>query len=438
LSEPSSSTQTRDEVGTQGTKGSREPLRILMIAPEPVFEPRGTPISVYQRLWALSQLGHQVDLLTYHIGDDIELPGVIAHRVPDVPFVRQVRIGPSIAKLFLDFLLFCKAFLMLARGKYDAIHSHEEAAFFSMLLAALFRTRHLYDMHSSLPVQLANCDIAWARLWPWVKLFELLERWVLRTCDLVLTVGTDLEAIIQRINPSVPHIEIGNLAVQAGDIGQLVSASLAIKERLALGDRIPVVYTGTLESYQGIELLLESAQIVAQRDRQACFVIVGGRPEQVAFWQEEARRRHLEDNTRFVGTVPPTEALAYLDVAEILVSPRIGGTTVPLKVYSYLHAGKPMVATQVPAHTEVLNHANSLLVRPDSYGIAEGILGLMQDPELRKRLGDEARRHSESAFNPEGYVARMDQAYEALRSNPVTAQRRSTRSPFCSPRPDRR
>jgi glycosyltransferase involved in cell wall biosynthesis len=409
-----------------------------MIAPEPVFEPRGTPISVYQRLWALSQLGYQVDLLTYHLGADVQLPGVTVHRVPNVPFIKHVRIGPSVAKLLLDVLLFLKALLMLARGDYDVIHSHEEAAFFSVILAALFRTRHVYDMHSSLPRQLPQYEVVFARCRLFVKLFKILERWTLATCDLVLVVGDDLVETVQDIDSSVPCIKIENMAIQADDVVQLVSSSLAIKDRLALGDRIPIVYTGTLESYQGIGLLLDSAQIVAQQDSQVCFVIVGGKPEQVAFWQEEARKRRLEDQTRFVGTVPPTEAIAYLEVAEILVSPRIEGTSVPLKIYSYLHAGKPMVATEVPAHTQVLNGVNSVLVRPDSYGIAEGILSLVREPALRKRLGDEARKLSDSAFHPAGYVAKMQRAYDMLQETPVAAPEEPAGSLTCSLGPDHR
>jgi hypothetical protein len=46
-----------------------------MIAPEPFLETRGTPISVYQRLCALFSLGHEVDLLTYHVGQDTNIPG---------------------------------------------------------------------------------------------------------------------------------------------------------------------------------------------------------------------------------------------------------------------------------------------------------------------------------------------------------------------------
>ncbi len=43
-------------------------MRILMIAPEPFFEPRGTPFSEYHRIRALLDLGHTVDLVTYPFG----------------------------------------------------------------------------------------------------------------------------------------------------------------------------------------------------------------------------------------------------------------------------------------------------------------------------------------------------------------------------------
>ncbi|MCH7624768.1 MAG: glycosyl transferase family 1, partial [Chloroflexi bacterium] len=49
-------------------------MKILMLAPQPFLEPRGTPFSVLGRLKALSQLGHKVDLVTYHLGSDVEIP----------------------------------------------------------------------------------------------------------------------------------------------------------------------------------------------------------------------------------------------------------------------------------------------------------------------------------------------------------------------------
>src|SRR5687768_14361710 len=131
-------------------------MRILMVAPEPFLEPRGTPISVYRRILGLTELGHRVDLVTYHRGQDVAIPGMTIHRIPSLPFIKEVKVGPSWYKPILDLLLLWKALGLLVRKRYSVIHSHEEAAFFSMLLSALFRTPHLYDMHSSLPRQLAN------------------------------------------------------------------------------------------------------------------------------------------------------------------------------------------------------------------------------------------------------------------------------------------
>jgi len=74
----------------------------LMIAPQPVFSPRGTPISVVNRCRALSALGHTVDLVTYPLGENVEIDGVRWLRAPRIPGIRSVKIGPSAAKLPLD------------------------------------------------------------------------------------------------------------------------------------------------------------------------------------------------------------------------------------------------------------------------------------------------------------------------------------------------
>src|SRR3954452_9201294 len=80
-------------------------VKILMLAPEPFFEPRGTPFSEYHRIKALGELGHHVDLVTYPIGRDVELPNLRIFRSLRPPFVSRVPIGPSFTKLMLDALM---------------------------------------------------------------------------------------------------------------------------------------------------------------------------------------------------------------------------------------------------------------------------------------------------------------------------------------------
>ena len=131
-------------------------MRILMIAPEPFFEPRGTPFSEFHRIRALTALGHQVDLVTYPFGQDVQMPGLRVIRSLRPPFVSRVKIGPSAAKFPLDALLTLTAFRVGLTGKYDVIHSHEEGGVIGVILSWILRVPHLYDMHSSLPQQLTN------------------------------------------------------------------------------------------------------------------------------------------------------------------------------------------------------------------------------------------------------------------------------------------
>ena len=64
-------------------------MKILMLAPEPFFQPRGTPISVYQRIRALSDLGHEVDLVTYHLGEDKVIENLKIVRIPNLFFIKK-------------------------------------------------------------------------------------------------------------------------------------------------------------------------------------------------------------------------------------------------------------------------------------------------------------------------------------------------------------
>lgn len=392
-------------------------MRILMIAPQPFFQPRGTPISVFQRLHGLSKLGCKIDLVTYHVGSDVDIPGVTIHRAPALPFIDNVKIGPSWAKILLDVLVFLKTILMLLTNRYDVIHSHEEASFFCVVLSVVFRKRHIYDMHSILSQQLAGSS--YGKFWPIVKLFQLLEIWVLRTCDAVITIGTDIEAYVTKHSPRVDQIMIENLPISTDDNAVAPNQVEALREKLGLRGKIPVVYTGTFETYQGLDLLFDSIEIVLRQTSEIKFIMVGGKPHQVAYWQNEMKQRGLHHYTHFVGTVSPEESIAYLHLAEILVSPRIEGLSVPLKIYTYLHSGKPTVATRLYAHTQVLNDDMAMLVEPDKEEFAHGILQLVETPDLRRKLGGQAKEFAEEQYNITNYVAKLEQIYRIF--NPSLA-----------------
>ena len=143
-------------------------MRILVVAPQPFYQERGTPIATRLLLEALQAAGHSVDVLTYHVGDDPKLPGVRVFRAPAVPFVHDVPIGFSLRKLLCDVALLCRLFALMRRSRYDVLHAVEEAVFLSLLVRAFAGRRStlgtgkldrlgcrvVYDMDSSLPEQL--------------------------------------------------------------------------------------------------------------------------------------------------------------------------------------------------------------------------------------------------------------------------------------------
>jgi glycosyltransferase involved in cell wall biosynthesis len=397
---------------TANLMDSKSGKKVLMIAPEPYFEPRGTPISVLQRLRALSSLGYQVDLLTYALGQDVYFPGLAIYRIPHIGFIREVKIGPSGAKLILDFFLIFRAIWMLTTRRYDVIHSHEEASFFAMVLGWLFRLPHLYDMHSSLPNQLTN--YSYGRVWPVVRLFRMLERAVLKSAAAVITIDKDLEEHAKSINPFINQMQINNLPLYDSQNPAEPQSIEALRVKLGLNGRIPVVYTGTLESYQGLELLIRSASTVSESVPEVVYVVVGGQERQIENYKALARDNGVEDIFVFTGNVLPEVAAMYLALAQIVVSMRQGNTSVPLKIYSYLCSGKPILATRTPAHLGILHDDLALLVEPTVEAFVEGTCQLLLDAELQARLVSNAARFAATMQKDTDYINKVRQIYSTL------------------------
>jgi hypothetical protein len=151
-------------------------MKILMLAPHPFYQERGTPIAVDLLLRSLSEQGHQVDLLTYHEGVDRTYPGVTIHRIKPFGSISGVRPGFSAKKLYLDIFLLFKCLSLLLRRRYDVVHAVEESVYMAMLLCPLFRTPYIYDMDSSMVTQLLDAKL-------WLKPVEkLLRRMIFGRC----------------------------------------------------------------------------------------------------------------------------------------------------------------------------------------------------------------------------------------------------------------
>jgi glycosyltransferase involved in cell wall biosynthesis len=382
-------------------------VKILMIAPEPFFEPRGTPFSEYHRIRALLELGHTVDLVTYPFGSDVSLPGLRVFRCLRPPLIQEVRIGPSFAKVPLDLTLTATALRRALAERYDVIHSHEEGSFIGIVLSALFGIPHLYDMHSSLPQQLSNFAFTRSKLLRGA--FAWAERLVIRRSKVVIVICQHLEDTVREIERSVPTVLIEN--APGSGATPVAGSGARIREELGLAAHIPLVlYTGTFEAYQGLDLLFAAASHVVARRADAKFVLAGGRSDQIDAARAEARRIGVDGSVIFAGQRPAEEIPAFLDAADALVSPRSSGTNTPLKIYQYLRSGRPIVATRLLTHTQVLDDSVSVLTPATPEGFAQGILSVIDDPARGRAIGERARHLAETKYSYETYLARTRQA----------------------------
>ena len=383
-----------------------------MIAPEPFFEPRGTPFSEFHRIRALTALGHQVDLVTYPFGQPVSMPGLRVFRSLRPPLVGGVKVGPSLAKIPLDALLTLTAIRRAVAGRYDAIHSHEEGGVIGAVLAAALRVPHLYDMHSSLPQQLTNFAFSGSRITR--RLFLAIERFMIRRSRVVIVICPSLEDTVRAIDPTARTMLIENAPGSVEDRATAEQAA-AVRRAHALGESTGVVlYTGTFEAYQGLDLLFEAMTIVARTRPDARLVLAGGKADQVSRAQEAARKAGIDAVTIFAGERPASEIPAYLLAADVLVSPRSRGTNTPLKIYQYLRSGKPIVATRLLTHTQVLSDDTAILTGATPQEFADGIVAALTDVSRAARVGHNARTLADTKYSYEAYLERTRQACEAL------------------------
>lgn len=391
-------------------------MKLLAVAPQPFFAPRGTPLSVYYRSLVTAEQGVDVDLLAYGSGEDVEIPGVRVVRIPRVRFLEPIPVGPSASKLLLDVFMVLWTLGLLLRRRYEVVQAHEESVFWCVLLQPIFRFRLVYDMHSSLPQQLVNFEFTRSRIL--IGIFEKLEDLALRRADVVLTI---CQALADHAEERMPdpgrHILIENSIFEPV---RLVSGSGspdpdAPEGVPAVADRPTVVYAGTFEKYQGLDVLIRGFARARERCPDAVLLLLGGTPPQVEACRELARAEGLgPDACVFAGSVDRATAQRCTREATVVTSPRISGTNTPLKVYEQLDSGSPIVATRIHSHTQVLDDEIAFLAEPDPGAFGEALVAALTDGEERARRVANARRVYRERYARPAYVAKIRRALDLV------------------------
>jgi glycosyltransferase involved in cell wall biosynthesis len=396
--------------------------RILLVAPQPFFTLRGTPLNVLAMVRVLAAAGHDVHLATYALGETIPIPGLTYHRAPRIPlpFASTVPIGFSASKLVHDAALALLLARLLARQRYDVVHAVEEAVFLALPLARLRRIPLIADVDSCLSDQLAYGGAVRSPIA--LRIARALERGALRRSRLAITVCRSLTEMVAERAPGLPVAQIEDCPPEGADLPPDPARVAALRREWNPDGAPLAVYTGNLALYQGIDLLFDALPVLAARLPAARLLIVGGAAEEIEAARSALATRGLGHLVRFAGRQPTERMAEFMALAGALVSPRRGGDNTPLKIYAYMASGRPIVATDGLTHTQILDDRSAVLCAPTPGALGAALAEVLGDPASYAERAAAARRRAARDYSRAAFARKLLAAYDEVLSSPTRSR----------------
>ncbi len=375
---------------------SRE--KVAIIAPCPFPIDRGTPLRIRRLATALAEK-FDIHIITYNQGDPGDLPFAI-HRTWPIP-LRITRTGANLAKIFYDLLLFFTALHVVRREGIRLIDGHlHEGAFIGLMVRLFTGSRVIYNAHGTFVPELLATGAISARsilLGP----LRRFENWVERSVDMIvaqsllrrdefLAKGLPLDKVA--VVEDVPELE--QFRVTAEDIDR------GLEKRLRPAGETLLIYSGGMESYQGVDFLLDAFAMLCKK-RHDIRLVLFGRP--LAEYRLMAEKAGISGRISFVDDEPFSRLPQYLAICHIGFALRLYGGNVPGKLPVYMASGIAVIGTDIEGINTVLkgDRTGVLVATDDLAGLVAQIERLVDDPELRRSLGRAARREAEERYSPD-------------------------------------
>lgn len=389
--------------------------RILFLSPQPFFQWRGSPIRVNYNLEALSELGYEVDFLTFPFGDDREIPGVTIHRAAPLPGVSDLPIGPSLPKLLFDVKLYFAARRLMKTRQYALVHGVEDAGFFGYFLARNQNARLIYEKHSD-PRSYRKGFVRNLIM----AVYSRVEAFTIRRANAVIATGAGLAQSVQALCPNTPCHHICDIPSSHKEADpQTVQALRASLRKHP--DEILATYVGSFAVYQGIDLLFDAIPEAVRASPDLRVIIIGGSESEIEARKSALTEKGCADAVSFLGKISPDELPAYLAASDILLSPRISGHNTPLKLLDYFKAGGAILATDVEANRLILDNNTAAFAPADPAAFAAALAALARDPARRKTLAAKGRHLIETTYNFDAYRTQLGAVYDQILDRSATS-----------------
>lgn len=378
-----------------------------MVAACPFPAARGTPVRIHRMAEALARRGHEIDVVTYHLGDALVDPSFQVHRTRSLISYNKVTPGPDWRKLLVLDPLLSALVARLARGRhYHVVHAHHVEGLLSALPAAhRYGIPLVFDAHTLLETELPFYRMGLGR-GVLKRLGRWLDRIIPRRADHVIAVSERIrDAFIQQADISTEMVSV----IPNGVESQIFAAPVNFRSNFSASPTL--VYAGNLATYQGIDLLLVAFSKVAAQSPELRLKIVSD----TGFEAYESLSRTLGVRDQIdVVQADFSRLPSELSSADVLLNPRTNCDGLPQKLLNYMAAGRPIVSFQGSARH--VRDGYSALVVPDgdTGAFADAILRLLRDRSLALMLGRNAQLHVQAEMGWVHTAERVEAVYERL------------------------
>ena len=382
---------------------------MLVIAPTPFFGDRGCHVRIYEEIRALGALGVESVVVTYPTGQDV--PDVRTVRAWAIPGIHAGPLGFSPGRPVLDLAVLLAAHREIQRFSPHLLHAHlHEGIAIGVVLRAWHRLPLVADLQGSLTAEMVDQGVMGSR-GVMATLMGAVERWLVRRPDRTLTSSSHgvplltAQGVDRRSVTSLPDgVDLEAFRPEPADP--------ALVERLGLVGKRTVVFLGVLTDYQGVDLLLDIAAIMAPTNPDV-HVLVLGYPNEERY-RAEAKARGLDEVMTFPGRVPYADAAQWLGVGAVAVSPKRSVTEANGKLVNYMACGLPVVASDLPVNRELLGESGVYAPIDDAEAFAGRISELLADPERAREIGAALRMRAETEFAWPSLAKQLEGTYRDM------------------------
>jgi glycosyltransferase involved in cell wall biosynthesis len=402
------------------------PRRVALVAACPFPTLQGSQVLVRHLAQGLVDRGHEVVVVAYAEGLEDALSGIPVRRIRPIPGCSARRSGPRPAKLLLDLALLWTLVRVLRRERIELVHAHNyEGALVGLVASKLVGVPLIYHSHNALVEELPTYFTGRGARGLARVVGAVVDRLVPRHADHCIAICRELvdflrargveEAAIRMI---APGSSLDEFPVRSP------TEVAAIRARFGFGTRPILLYTGNLDGYQNVDLLLGSIAHVRARVPEALLVIA----THATLREVPDGLRRPPANVEVVRTSDFATVRDLLTVADVALCPRHEWSGFPMKLLNYMAAGKPVVVSAGSAKA-VRHGLNGWVVpdgQPDVY--ARAIVDLLAAPRLRAALGAAARRTVEDEYGWDRVLDQVETTYQHVLDGHA-ARARPARSP---------